>query len=114
MSSAFTHVLDVVAEHPIPERGTLSRALLNDEHAKVVWFGFAAGEELSEHTASMPAIMHFLKGEADVTLGGERIAARAGTWVHMPANLKHSIRAASPTVMLLTLVKSAPPRPAST
>jgi len=31
----------------------------------VVVFGFAQGEELSEHTASMPAVLHFLQGEAN-------------------------------------------------
>jgi len=70
-----------------------------------VLFSFAAGEELSEHTASMPAIMHFLAGEAVVTLNGERTAARAGTWVHMRPNTKHAIRAETPLVMLLTLFR---------
>lgn len=107
MSSNFTHVADVSTEHPIPERGTLSRTLHNDEHGKVVWFGFAAGEELSEHTAAMPAIMHFVQGEATVTLGDQRIDARAGTWIYVPAHLRHSIRSRVPTIMLLTLLKSA-------
>jgi len=31
--------------------------------------------------------------------------AEAGTWVHMPANLKHSIKAKTPVVMLLVLLK---------
>lgn len=105
-AKGFTHVADLAAEHPIPQRGTLSRALHNDERVKVVWFGFAAGEELSEHTAAMPAIMHFISGEAQVALGGERLAARAGTWVYMPPHTPHSIRAAAPTIMLLTLIKS--------
>lgn len=107
MSSPHTIIPDLLAEHPIPPRGTLSRALHNDENVKAVWFGFAAGEELSEHTASMPAILHFLQGEAQVTLGGQRIDARAGTWVHMPARLPHSISARTPVVMLLTLLKAA-------
>jgi quercetin dioxygenase-like cupin family protein len=83
----------------------LSRTLYQDERLKVVLFGFSAGQELSEHTASTPAVMHFLKGEADLTLDGEAVAAHAGTWIHMPPNLRHSIRASSPLVMLLLLLK---------
>jgi quercetin dioxygenase-like cupin family protein len=68
-------------------------------------FGFGAGQELSQHTASMPAIMHFLRGEADVGLGADTVAAAAGTWIHMPAELPHSVHAKTPVVMLLTLLK---------
>jgi hypothetical protein len=40
-----------------PDKGILSRTLFNDERFKVVLFGFAQGEELSEHTASMPDVL---------------------------------------------------------
>lgn len=105
MSGEFNLVSDVAAYQEIPDRGTLSRTIHNDEHIKTVWFGFAAGEELSEHTASMPAVLHFLQGEARLTLGSEEREARAGTWVYMPPNLQHSIAAKTPVVMLLTLIK---------
>ncbi|HEX2476817.1 MAG TPA: cupin domain-containing protein [Lacipirellulaceae bacterium] len=90
-----------------PADGTLSRTLFQDELLKVVLFGFAAGQELSEHTASTPAIMHFLRGDADVTLGAEQSAVTAGTWIHMTSQLPHSIRAKTPVVMLLVLLKQA-------
>lgn len=93
-----------------PADGTLSRTILQDDHLKAVLFGFAAGQELSEHTASMPAIMHFLSGEADVTLGPDRIDATAGSWIHMPPQMPHSIRAKTPVVMLLLLLKQAVPK----
>jgi len=88
-----------------PEDGIMSRTVYQDDRLKAVLFGFGAGQELSEHTASKPAIMHFISGEAAVTLGGQPLAARAGTWVHMSAGLAHSIVAQTPTVMLLLLVK---------
>jgi quercetin dioxygenase-like cupin family protein len=69
----------------------------------------AQGEELSEHTASIPAVLHFLRGEATVTLGDDRHEATAGTWVHIPAGLRPSIQAKTPVVMPLLLVKG--PRP---
>jgi quercetin dioxygenase-like cupin family protein len=83
----------------------LSRTLFNDDRLKVVIFGFGQGEELSEHTASMPAVLHFIQGEAAVTLGDDKHEAKAGTWVHMPTGLRHSIQAKTPMVMLLLLMK---------
>jgi len=46
-----------------------------------------------------------VRGEADLTLGGDAHAARAGTWAHMDANLPHSIKARTPVTMLLLLFK---------
>ena len=105
MSDAYTHFADLAREIEPPADGTLSRTVFHDERLKVILFGFSAGQELSEHTASSPAIMHFLRGEADVTLGSDQLAASAGTWIHMPAQLPHSIRTKTPAVMLLLLIK---------
>lgn len=90
-----------------PADGTLSRTLFQDERLKAVLFSFSAGQELSEHTASTPAIMHFLSGESDVTLGPDQVTAGAGTWIHMPPHLPHSIRTKTPVKMLLSLLKTA-------
>jgi quercetin dioxygenase-like cupin family protein len=105
MSKMYTHFADLVRQVEPPADGTLSRTLHQDERLKAVLFGFAAGQELSEHTASMPAIMHFLKGEAAVTLGDDQTEVAAGAWIHMTAGLRHSIRTHTPVVMLLLLLK---------
>jgi quercetin dioxygenase-like cupin family protein len=105
MSIPHTLLTDLTAEVRPPDKGILSRTLFTDDRLKVVLFGFAAGEELSEHTASMPAVLHFLRGEATVTLGDDRHEAKPGTWVHMPAGLRHGIQAKTPVVMLLVLLK---------
>jgi quercetin dioxygenase-like cupin family protein len=102
---AYAHIADLTNAIEPPSDGTLSRTIYQDDRLKAVLFGFSAGQELSEHTASTPAIMHFLKGEAAVTLGSDKIDAHAGTWVHMPAQLPHSIRTRTPAVMLLLLLK---------
>jgi quercetin dioxygenase-like cupin family protein len=105
MSASYTYFSDLAQEVQPPEKGILSRTLFHDERLKVVVFGFAAGEELSEHTASMPAVLHFLKGEATLVLDGETVEVKPGTWVHMPRGMRHSIHAATPAVMLLLLLK---------
>ncbi|RMG52215.1 MAG: cupin domain-containing protein [Chloroflexi bacterium] len=96
------HVLEQIS---IPDDSTISRTIYQDDQIKAVLFGFAAGQELSEHAAATPAIMHFVQGEARVTLGQEVVEAKPGTWVHMPAHLPHSIQAHTPVIMLLLLLR---------
>jgi quercetin dioxygenase-like cupin family protein len=105
MNTNYTYFSDLAQETRPPEKGILSRTLFNDDRLKVVLFGFAAGEELSEHTASMPAVLHFLQGEARLTLGDDSVEARPGTWSHMPKGMRHSIQARTPVIMLLLLLK---------
>ena len=107
MATNYTHFSDLAKEVQPPDKGILSRTLFNDDRLKAVLFGFAQGEELSEHTASMPAVLHFLQGEAKLTLGDIALEAKPATWVHMPAGLKHSIKAKTPVVMVLLLLKEA-------
>jgi quercetin dioxygenase-like cupin family protein len=105
----YTAFLELVKEVRPPDKGILSRTLYQDDRLKAVLFGFAQGEELSEHTASMPAVLHFLHGETSLTLGDDRVEAKPGTWVHMAKGLRHSIQAQTPAVMLLLLLKEARP-----
>jgi quercetin dioxygenase-like cupin family protein len=105
MSSPFQYFADLASEiAAIPADSIVSRTLHNAANLKIVLFGFAAGQELSEHTATRPALLHFLRGEAVVTLGGETLAAKAGTFVAMPARLPHSVSAKTEVVMLLLML----------
>lgn len=105
MSTIYTHILDLVKEAEPPVDGILSRTIYQDDRINVVVFGFGQGQELSEHTAAKPAMLFFVKGEATIGMGDDIKEAQAGTWVHMPANLKHSIKTKTPVVMLLVLLK---------
>jgi quercetin dioxygenase-like cupin family protein len=105
MTVPYTLVNQLALQIDAPADGTLSRTLHQDERLKAVLFGFSAGQELSEHTSSTPAIMHFLSGEAEVGLGSDTVSAAGGTWIHMPPQLPHSIRAKTPVTMLLLLLK---------
>ncbi len=90
----------------IPQDTILSRTFYEDERQKYILFGFAAGQELSEHTASQPAVLHFLRGSAAIILGTDEHKAKPGTWVRMAANLSHSIKAETDVLMLLILYKA--------
>ena len=98
-------IIDLAKAVTPPTDGIISRTIFQDSRIKAVLFGFGSGQELSEHTASNPAIMHFLEGEAGVTVGERQVLATAGTWVHMAAGLPHSIVAKTPVIMLLLLLK---------
>ena len=105
MTKTYNFIADLATLSEIPAEGIHSRTLHNDDDIKLVYFGFAQGEELSEHTASMPAILEIIRGEAELVLGEDTMHASAGSWVHMPANLPHSVLAKTPTILLLTLLK---------
>jgi quercetin dioxygenase-like cupin family protein len=107
MMADYTYIADLASHVDIPVDGILSRTLHADEDVKVVVFGFGAGQELSEHTASTPAVLHIIQGEARLTLGDDSMDAQAGTWIYMASELRHSVHARTPVVMLLTMMKSA-------
>jgi quercetin dioxygenase-like cupin family protein len=85
-----------------------SRQVHHDDAVKVTLFGFAAGQELSEHTASKPAILQVLAGEGTFGLGGAVVEVRPGSWAHMAPHLPHTVTARTPMVMLLTMLKAPP------
>ena len=84
----------------------VSRQVLNDQHAKVTLFAFAAGQELSEHTASRPAIIQVLAGEGTFGLGAQVNEVATGSWAAMAPDLPHTISARTPMVLLLTMIKA--------
>ncbi len=107
VKSDYTYIAELAKEVDIPADGILSRTLFSDQHVKVVVFGFDTGQELSEHTVSMPAIIHIIEGEVRLTLGDDSMEAQAGAWVRMPSGLRHSVQAKTPVVMLLLMLPSA-------
>ena len=106
MSNRYTFIQDLARQIPeIPDDSIISRTLYSDDQFKAVLFGFAPGQELSEHTSSQAALLYFVQGEASLTLGSDEMKAAAGTWVHMTPRLAHRILAETPVVMLLILLK---------
>ena len=103
----YTFIANLLEEVEIPQDGTLSRTIHRDDHVKIVLFGFAAGQELSQHTASVPAMVEILRGDARVTLDGEEKELSAGSWVYMEAKLPHAVYARTDVVMLLTMLTGA-------
>ena len=104
MSDGYTYFGSLADEAPIPRRGILSQTLSNEGGVEFIMFGFAPGEKLSEHTSARPAIIHVLSGDAELTVDGDAHPARAGTWVRMLPNTKHSVTAKTPLLLALYLL----------
>lgn len=98
-------IVDLRAPVETPDDGIVSRAIFSDDDVRVVHFSFAPGQQLSDHTAPWPVTLEVVDGQATITLGGETVEARAGTWMHLPANTPHSVVAKTSLVLLLHLLK---------
>ena len=102
----YVHIEDIHRlNESLPTDSIISRTVYADPQIKVVLFGFDAGQSLSEHTAAQAATIQILQGEATITLAGNPVEAKVGTWIHMSPNTAHSVLAKTPLIMLLTLLK---------
>ena len=106
MDDKYIYFENLASELPeIPTDSIVSRTLYDDDQHKAILFGFAPGQELSEHTASQTALLYFIQGRAKLTLGEDESKAEAGTWVRMAPRLPHSVLAETQLVMLLIMLK---------
>lgn len=87
------------------EDSVVSRTLIKTSGGTVTLFSFDKGQELSEHTAPFDAIVDVLDGEAALVIGGNKVQARMGQSVLMPANISHAVLAPERFKMLLTMVR---------
>ena len=88
-----------------PESGKKAVILINNEKIKIILFAFAAGGGLAEHVAPFDAMRQIISEMAALTVGYRSVEDKPGTWIQMAAKTPHSIKAQTPVVMLLTLVK---------
>ncbi len=96
---------DLRNEIEIPTQGLATKTLHDDSDVKVVLFAFAAGHELASHTAPAPVALHFVDGEATLTVAGESREMRTGGFAYMQPHLTHAILARTPLVMALVMMK---------
>ncbi|MBP1633148.1 MAG: Cupin 2 conserved barrel domain protein [Acidobacteria bacterium] len=100
-----TLITDLPGRAEVPEQGTLSRVLHDDGLLRLVLFAFDAGQELTEHTASVPAVLQVVSGRFRVTAGGDTIEIGPDDWLLLDAHQAHSLRAEEPSRLLLTMLR---------
>jgi quercetin dioxygenase-like cupin family protein len=106
VDAAQEKILSLADETRFAPNGIVSRTLLRTANSRVVLFGFAEGQELTEHMSTQYAVIQILSGECEFSLAGKPRLAKAGDLIYMPPNLPHAIRATQQFSMLLTLFKS--------
>lgn len=92
-------------EIEIPKKGITSHSIVNEPHVRVVVFGFADGEEMTEHTAAVPAVAHVVSGAFDFTVPDNTFQFETGSWIHMDAHLPHSLTARGDAKLVLYLLR---------
>lgn len=98
------YIADLAAEIEYADGSTVSKTLLKAEGVNVVLFSFAAGEELSEHTAAMPVIVQVVDGEVEITADGRTVTLQPGGMVHFTTRLPHAVKAVKPAKMVLYML----------
>ena len=98
-------IISLTGETRFAPNGIVSRTLLSAPNSRVVLFGFAEGQELTEHTSTQHAVIQILTGECEFSLAGKPHALKAGDLLYMPPHLPHAARATKQFSMLLTLSK---------
>lgn len=99
-------IADLDAMTQVADQGIVSKSIVENEHHKIILFTFAPEQELSEHTASVPAVIHILRGAGKVVLDGVEHDAGPGSLYYMPADLKHAVQATGELVFLLTMFRT--------
>jgi len=106
-------ILSLDSETQFAPNGIVSRTLFRTENSRAVLFGFAAGQELTEHTSTQHALVQILSGECEFSLAGKLHALKTNDMLYMPPNLPHAVKATKQFSMLLTLSRSVNKLPAA-
>jgi quercetin dioxygenase-like cupin family protein len=106
VQSESAKILSLAKETQFAPNGIVSRTLLNEDGLRLTLFGFAEGQELTEHTSTRQALIQILSGECEFSLAGQPHQLKAGDFLYMPPNLAHAVKATKQFSMLLTLFKT--------
>jgi quercetin dioxygenase-like cupin family protein len=104
---AHEKVLSLTDETQFAPNGIVSRTLLRTPNNRVVLFGFAEGQELTEHTSTQHVVVQVLSGECEFSLDGKPHQLKSGDLLYMPPHLPHAVKATGQFSMLLTLSRPA-------
>ena len=98
-------IIDLANAVSYADGSVVSKTLLDKKAGTLSLFSFDTGQGLSEHTAPYDATVQILDGEAEITIDGKAITAKAGELIIMPANVPHSLQAKKQFKMLLIMIR---------
>jgi quercetin dioxygenase-like cupin family protein len=106
IDGAKEQIISLAEETRYADNGIVSRTLLRTPTSRAVLFGFAEGQELTEHTSTQHATVQMLSGECEFSLAGRPHLLKAGDLLYMPPHLPHALKATKQFSMLLMLSKT--------
>ena len=99
-------VLAIASLATYQEGAVVSRQITKSEAGNVTLFAFDEGQELSEHTAPLDALVHVLEGEVEIKISGQPFHLKTGEAIIMPADRPHAVKAVKKFKMLLTMIRA--------
>ena len=107
IESGAAKILSLAEETKYAANGIVSRTLLRTATSRTVLFGFAEGQELTEHTSTQHAVIQILSGECEFSIAGDPQNLAAGNFLYLPPGMPHAVKATTQFSMLLTLTRPA-------
>ncbi|MFW5482702.1 MAG: cupin domain-containing protein [Prevotella sp.] len=98
-------VFDVAHMIDYAEGGVVSKELIHNDAGSVTLFSFDAGQQLSEHTAPFDALLQVVEGEMELSVEGKVNVVKAGEAFVIPNGARHSVSAAKPFKMIITMIR---------
>ena len=89
----------------IAEGGIVSKQFIKNKGGNITLFAFDQGQGLSEHTAPFDAVVQIIEGKTEVTIDGNKHVVSEGEMILMPANVPHTLHAATAFKMCLIMLK---------
>lgn len=96
----------VAEQLPVVPGATTSRALLDNDAVRVVAFAFDAGEQLTEHTASMPVVVQVVRGRLRFDLEGAEHVLAASDVVYLAPGAAHALVAEEASLVTLVMLRA--------
>lgn len=98
-------VFDVAHMIDYAEGGVVSKELIHNDAGSATLFSFDAGQQLSEHTAPFDALLQVVEGEMELSVEGKVNVVKAGEAFVIPNGARHSVSAAKPFKMIITMIR---------
>ena len=97
-------VTGIAQDLPIPTQATTSRAVIDNDAARVVLFAFDTGQQLTEHTAAPAVVVQLLRGRLRFEVADERCELHPGDVVYLAPGEPHALEALEPSLLSLVMI----------
>jgi quercetin dioxygenase-like cupin family protein len=98
-------VTELATALPVTPSATTSRVVVANDVVRVVTFAFDTGEQLTEHTSTMPVVVQVLRGALRFDVAGQAHELAVGDVVYLAPNEVHALEALEPSLVSLVMVR---------